>query len=202
MIFAVTGQIEDTSQQWVYLKTASGITYEIEMPLVDVQKLEVGATQTLYTHQVVRDDAHLLYGFESLQGQKVFRQLIKVNGVGPKVALNILSQLTLKDLIDSVRMQSLSPLLRVKGLGKRGAEKLLIALKDKLDVSFYVSASDISFDAPITADTQNACQHDATEALIALGYQKQKAMRVVAEIAQDIQDVSEVVRLALQRLST
>lgn len=202
MIFAIAGHVEDVEGQWVFLKAASGVTYEIEMPLGDARQLEVGTAYTVYIHQVVREDAHLLFGFKDLHGRRVFRQLIKVNGVGPKVALNILSQLTLKELVDSIRMQSLSPLLRVKGLGKRGAEKLLVALKDKLDITFYLSTEDISFDAPISNSQHSALQNDATEALVALGYQKQKAMRVVDEIIKDVQDLTEVIRLALQKLST
>ena len=202
MIFAISGHVEAVEGQWVFLKAASGVTYEIEMPLGDARQLEISVAYTVYIHQVVREDAHLLFGFKDRHGRRVFRQLIKVNGVGPKVALNILSQLTLKELVDSIRMQSLSPLLRVKGLGKRGAEKLLVALKDKLDITFYLSTEDISFDAPISNSQHSALQNDATEALVALGYQKQKAMRVVDEIIKDVQDLTEVIRLALQKLST
>ncbi len=136
-----------------------GIGYEIDVPMSTFYQLPAtGSDVTLFTHLLVREDAHLLYGFASEQERHVFRQLLKISGVGARTALSVLSGMSIGDLYDAVSTQDSARLIKVPGIGKKTAERLLLELKDKLDVTV------------VAANSAGANGGDILTALQALGY--------------------------------
>ena len=131
MIGALTGQIIDQNPPWITLQLSSGIAYEIQVPLSALSVLSQKQV-TLYTHLSVREDALTLYGFEQRDDRELFRHLIKVNGIGPKSALGILSGMDVNQFIQAVHEQNTQALVRMPGIGKKTAERLLIEMRDKL----------------------------------------------------------------------
>ncbi|NCA26925.1 MAG: Holliday junction branch migration protein RuvA [Methylophilaceae bacterium] len=168
----------------------NGVGYECEVPMSTFYNLPaLGETVTLLTHLVVREDAHLLYGFGTDRERATFRQLLKVNGIGAKSALSILSGLSVEDLAQAVALQETGLLTRVPGIGKKTAERLLLELKDKFSVEGLSSVN-----APKSAAS------DVLNALVALGYNEKEALLAVKQLAPDV-GVSEGIKLALKALS-
>ena len=171
-----------------------GVGYEVEISLTTyVQVLETEGPVTVHTHLVVRDDAHLLYGFASIGEREMFRTLIKVNGVGPRMALGILSGLDSASFARAVTGNDVKALTALPGVGKKTAERLIIEMRDKVD-SFDVSG----LDNPSTM-TNNAIE-DAESALIGLGYRPQEAARAVSRVSDPAEDVESLIRQALKLL--
>jgi|TARA_B110000037_G_scaffold131598_1_gene149414 Holliday junction DNA helicase RuvA len=171
-----------------------GVGYEVEISLTTyVQVLETEGPVTVHTHLVVRDDAHLLYGFASIGEREMFRTLIKVNGVGPRMALGILSGLDSASFARAVTGNDVKALTALPGVGKKTAERLIIEMRDKVD-SFDVSG----LDNPSTM-TNNAIE-DAESALIGLGYRPQEAARAVSRVRDPAEDVESLIRQALKLL--
>ena len=171
-----------------------GVGYEVEISLTTyVQVLETEGPVTVHTHLVVRDDAHLLYGFASIGEREMFRTLIKVNGVGPRMALGILSGLDSASFARAVTGNDVKALTALPGVGKKTAERLIIEMRDKVD-SFDVSG----LDNPSTM-TNNAIE-DAESALIGLGYRPQEAARAVSRVTDPAEDVESLIRQALKLL--
>ncbi len=169
----------------------NGIGYECEVPMSTFYNLPaLGESVTLLTHLVVREDAHLLYGFGTDRERVTFRQLLKVNGIGAKSALSILSGLSVEDLIQAVALQETGLLTRVPGIGKKTAERLLLELKDK----FSIEGLAASANAPKSAAA------DILNALVSLGYNEKEALLAVKQLAPEI-GVSEGIKLALKSLS-
>jgi Holliday junction DNA helicase RuvA len=169
----------------------NGIGYECEVPMSTFYNLPaLGESVTLLTHLVVREDAHLLYGFGTDRERVTFRQLLKVNGIGAKSALSILSGLSVEDLIQAVALQETGLLTRVPGIGKKTAERLLLELKDK----FSIEGLAASANAPKSAAA------DILNALVSLGYNEKEALLAVKKLAPEI-GVSEGIKLALKSLS-
>ena len=168
-----------------------GIGYEIDVPMSTFYQLPAaGAEVVLYTHLLVREDAQLLYGFASEQERLVFRQLLKISGVGARTALSVLSGMSVSDLYEAVSAQDSGRLIRVPGIGKKTAERLLLELKDKLDV-MVVSA---------TATAAAGATSDILNALLALGYNDKEAQWAIWQLPGSIA-VTEGIRLALKLLS-
>jgi len=168
----------------------NGVGYECEVPMSTFYNLPaLGETVTLLTHLVVREDAHLLYGFGTDRERATFRQLLKVNGIGAKSALSILSGLSVEDLAQAVALQETGLLTRVPGIGKKTAERLLLELKDKFSVEGLSSVN-----APKSAAS------DVLNALVTLGYNEKEALLAVKQLAPDV-GVSEGIKLALKALS-
>jgi Holliday junction DNA helicase RuvA len=166
-----------------------GVAYELDVPMSTFYQLPAtGSTTTLYTHLVVRDDAHLLYGFASDNERQLFRQLLRVNGVGARTALALLSGLSVQELHQAVALQETGRITKIPGIGKKTAERLMLELRDKL--SGGVGATGI---APTPRD-------DALRALLALGYNDKEARAALAKVASDL-SVSESIRHALKLLS-
>jgi Holliday junction DNA helicase RuvA len=166
-----------------------GIGYEIDVPMSTFYQLPAaGSEVTLYTHLQVREDAHLLYGFASEQERHVFRQLLKISGVGARTALSVLSGMSISDLYDAVAAQDSARLIRVPGIGKKTAERLLLELKDKLDVTVVATTA---------AGAHNG---DILNALSALGYNDKEAAWAVKQLPVD-SPVAEGIRQALKLLS-
>lgn len=171
----------------------NGVGYEVYAPMSTFYHLpDLQHTVTLLTHLVVREDAHLLYGFYQRQERNLFRALIKVNGVGPKLALAILSGITTHEFVQCVRENDISRLVHIPGIGKKTAERLVIETRDAL--ADWASAT-----APPLAPEQQHIQ-DAISALTALGYKPADAQRAIKQVQQQGGNSEELIRLALQRV--
>ena len=169
-----------------------GLGYEVDVPMSTFYNLPgLGETITLFTHLVVREDAHLLYGFGSDDERRTFRQLLKISGVGPKLALSVLSGLSVADLAQTVAMQETGRLTKIPGVGKKTAERLVLELRDKLDHVSSVAGS---------SATPKASSGDVLNALLTLGYNEREAQWALKQISNDL-SVSESIRQALKQLS-
>ena len=200
MIGRITGVLLEKQPPEI-LVDVNGIGYEIQAPMTTIYQLaEVGETVTLHTHFVVREDAQLLYGFADLDERRLFRSLIKVNGVGPKLALTILSGIESKDFVRCVRDGDTVSLVRLPGVGKKTAERLLVEMKDRLKdwqlsgSSAEASAADIDLSSNMLAEAESA--------LIALGYKPQEASKAIAAANDDsINTREELIRSALKNMA-
>jgi len=171
---------------------AHGVGYEIEVPMSTFYNLPgTGERVVLLTHLVVREDAHLLYGFGSEGERRAFRQLLRISGIGARTALSLLSGLSVAELAEAVMMQESGRLTRVPGIGKKTAERLLLELKDKMGAELVGGAA-MNRPAPVTSDVTNA--------LLALGYNEKEALAVVKQLPDGL-SVSEGIRQALKFLS-
>jgi len=193
MIGRLTGLLIESAPGQLLLDVG-GVGYEVEISLTTyAQVLEREGPVTVYTHLVVRDDAHLLYGFASAGEREMFRALIKVNGVGPRMALGILSGLDSASFARAVTGNDVKALTALPGVGKKTAERLIIEMRDKVD-SFDGSG----LDNPSTI-TINVIE-DAESALIGLGYRPQEAARAVSRVSDPAEDVESLIRQALKLL--
>ena len=179
-----------------------GLGYEVQAPMPTFYTLPpVGEETTLFTHLVVREDAHLLYGFAKKEERALFRTLIKVNGVGPKLALTILSGLEAPDFVRIVHHDAVPALVKLPGVGKKTAERLLIEMRDRLkDWEGEFASGELSdSDMLSTQPSSNAMVAEAESALVALGYKPQEASKAVSAARNDDVDSSEqLIRLALR----
>ncbi|HUO44501.1 MAG TPA: Holliday junction branch migration protein RuvA [Burkholderiales bacterium] len=167
-----------------------GVGYEIDVPMSTFYQLPAtGGEVTLYTHLIVREDAQQLYGFGNEQERHVFRQLLKISGVGARTALAVLSGLSVGELYEAVATQDAGRLTRIPGIGKKTAERLLLELKDKLEVTVMPAAP---------APGGNA--GDILNALLALGYNDKEARWAVKQLPAEV-NVAEGIRQALKLLS-
>ncbi|MBX2847853.1 MAG: Holliday junction branch migration protein RuvA [Acidiferrobacterales bacterium] len=178
------------------LLNVNGVGYELEAPLSAFYDLpNVGDITTLYVHMVVREDAQLLYAFADQQQRDVFRSLIKVNGVGPKVALAVLSTLSVQELMQCMADDDFNLLCKVPGIGKKTAQRLVVELKDRLEKNFGDS---IVVASP--GEASKSDRDDATAALESLGYKNKDASRVVRSLGSELSS-EEMIREALKILS-
>ena len=179
------------------LLNVNGVGYELEAPMSTFYELpEVGQTTTLYVHMVVREDAQLLFAFSSKQQRELFRSLIKVNGVGPKVALAILSTLTTQELLSCMVNEDVTQLCKVPGIGKKTAQRLVVEMKDRLEKEF----ADVEFDRASQQGGATNDRNDAIAALVSLGYKNTDAAKVVKALPNDLSS-EELIRQALRSLS-
>ncbi len=175
-----------------------GVGYEVDAPMITFYRLpEVGKEVTLLTHLVVREDAQLLYGFNHEQERALFRSLIKVSNVGPKLALAILSGMEAEMFVRCIINNDTASLVRVPGVGKKTAERLVIEMRDKL--------TDWNLDNSITLASINTTGgnqivQEAISALIALGYKPQEASRAVTQVNQDAMTSEDLIRQALRQM--
>jgi len=171
---------------------AGGVGYEIEVPMSTFYNLPAsGERVMLLTHLVVREDAHLLYGFGTEAERRAFRQLLKISGVGARTALSVLSGLSVAELIEAVAMQESGRLVKIPGIGRKTAERLLLELKGKLGADF-VGGVAINRPKPVASDVMNA--------LLALGYSDKEAQHAVKQLSEGL-SVSEGIRQALKSLA-
>ena len=177
------------------LVDVGGVAYELEAPMTAFYELpEAGEKVSLFTHLAIRDDAHLLIGFYDLRQRDVFRVLLKMSGVGPRVALALLSGLTAEELTACVAAGDIAQLTRVPGIGRKTAERLVIELRDRLE-AVTGSGSDAS-------GVSLTPQQDAVSALMALGYRENEANRAVRAVEVDgTPAVETLIREALKTLS-
>jgi len=176
-----------------------GVGYEIEAPMTTFYKLpEVGAEVSIFTHLAVREDAHLLFGFASEDERRMFRALIKVNGVGARMALTILSGIESADFAACVQRGDSERLVRLPGVGKKTAERLIVEMRDRIrDWNFVPTASDREA-SPGPSSQDNTPVYEAESALIALGYKPQEASRFVNAVAKEGMSSETIIREALK----
>ena len=182
------------------LVEVGGVGYELQVPMTTLFQLpELGSEVSLVTHFVVREDAQLLYGFIDERDRLLFRQLIKVSGVGPKLGLTILSGMDSSSFARCVQRDDISSLVALPGVGKKTAERLLIEMRDKLKEWLGPEASPAAGSATLAPVTNIVA--DAEGALIALGYKPQEASRMVVAVNDDsIQSSEDLIRRALKSM--
>ncbi|MDH2239879.1 Holliday junction branch migration protein RuvA [Pigmentiphaga sp. GD03639] len=190
MIGRLTGTLVEKQPPTVCLDV-NGVGYELDVPMSTLYSLpELGARVTLLTHLAIREDAHVLYGFGTAAERATFRELIKVSGVGAKIALAVLSGMTVAELSQAVTLQEAGRLTRVPGIGKKTAERLLLELKGKLGADLGAAAGHAVADG----------QADILNALVALGYSEREAVASVKNLPAGV-GVSEGIKLALKALA-
>lgn len=205
MIGRLTGELVEKAPP-ALMVDVSGVGYEVEASMNTFYKLpEVGTFVTLYTHFVVREDAQLLFGFADKQERSLFRQLIKVNGVGPKLALTILSGISADEFVRCVHNEDTAALVRLPGVGKKTAERLIIEVKDKLDklemptaVEFQLGQIEVPGAKVSTPDYRA----DAETALVALGYKPLQATKAIEQAAEQLGRSASTEELIRQALKT
>lgn len=175
-----------------------GLGYEIDVPMSTFYGLPAtGQPVTLFTHLAVREDGHFLYGFATADERAAFRQLLKVSGIGARTALAVLSGLSVTDLAQAVALQEAGRLVKIPGIGKKTAERLLLELRDKLGKALPTLGATISAGATaLPADNRS----DILNALLALGYNEKEALGAMKGVPEDC-GVSDGIRLALKSLS-
>ena len=191
MIGKLTGMLLEKSPPQV-LVDCHGVGYEVDVPMSTFYNLPpLGEPVSLLTHLAVREDAHQLFGFATEQERAAFRQLIRISGVGARTALAILSGLSVADLAQAITLQESARLVKVPGIGKKTAERLLLELKGKLGAELPSASS---------STAQNDAQRDIEQALLALGYNEKEAQAALKALPADI-SVSEGIKQALKTLA-
>lgn len=176
-----------------------GVGYEMEAPMSTFYQLpKVGEEVVLHTHMVVREDAQLLYAFYSTGERKLFRDLIRINGVGPKLGLTILSGISARDFVRAVREGDAAALTGLPGVGKKTAERLIVELRDKLSDDMTPISDDSTGAFSVAAGHQPSPVSDAVSALTALGYKAQEASRMVRAVDSSGLETEAIIRAALQ----
>jgi Holliday junction DNA helicase RuvA len=189
MIGRLTGTLSDKNPPQV-LVDCHGVGYEVDVPMSTFYNLPaVGEKISLLTHFVVREDAQILFGFGTAEERTAFRQLIKISGVGPRTALGVLSGMSVAELAQAITLQEAGRLVKIPGIGKKTAERLLLELKGKI-------GADIG--APVHA--ANDSQGDILQALVALGYSDREAAAALKALPKDVA-VGEGIKLALKALA-
>ncbi|MEO8848690.1 MAG: Holliday junction branch migration protein RuvA [Casimicrobiaceae bacterium] len=174
------------------LLDVQGVAYEVDVPMSTFYNLPAaGAMVTLFTHMVVREDAHLLFGFGTDSERRAFRQLNKVNGIGARTALSVLSGLSVAELAQAITLQESGRLTKVPGIGKKTAERILLELKDKLGVDLT---------SAVGVHRVPAASADILHALLALGYSDKEAVATVRQLPDNV-TVDDGIRQSLKLLS-
>ena len=191
MIGRLSGVLLEKNPPQVTLEV-QGVGYEIDVPMSTYYNLpNVGEPLTLYTHLVVREDAHLLYGFGSEAERRAFRQLLRISGIGARTALALLSGMSVSDLAQAVATQEAGRLTKIPGIGKKTAERLLLELKGKLGAEYA---------AGVAVDRAAAASGDVLNALFALGYSEKEAAYAIKQLPEGL-SVSDGIRQALKSLA-
>ena len=191
MIGRLTGTLVEKNPPQILLDV-QGVAYEVDVPMSTFYNLPAsGERITLYTQLVVREDAHLLYGFGSEQERHAFRQLTKVNGIGARTALSVLSGLSVAELAQSITLQEAGRLTKIPGIGKKTAERILLELKDKL-------GADLSHAVGVNRPPQ--ASSDILNALLALGYSDREAVSAVKQLPDGVA-VADGIKQALKLLA-
>jgi len=195
MIGSLKGKILIKHVPQVLVETY-GIGYEIEVPLnTFIEMPGIGEEIFLYTHLQVREDAHTLFGFSSLNDRHLFRMLLKISGVGAKLALAILSAMSVSDFERCVRTEDSNSLVKIPGVGKKTAERLVIEMRDRL--TDIIDNSSLSHQE---IGTNNA-REEAFDALLALGYKASEIKKLMASIQNDDSTASDIIRRALKKVT-
>ncbi|MCG9786431.1 MULTISPECIES: Holliday junction branch migration protein RuvA [Vibrio] len=182
-----------------------GVGYEIQMPMSCFYELpEIGQEAIIYTHFVVREDAQLLYGFNTVRERALFREVIKANGVGPKLGLGILSGMSATQFVACVEREDISTLVKLPGVGKKTAERLVVEMKDRLKGwgagDLFTPATDAAPIDSVGAMNADNAEEEAVSALLALGYKPTQASKVVSQVAKPDMTSEALIREALRAM--
>jgi len=195
MIGLLSGQLLHKKAPFLVL-SVQGVGYELQAPMNTFYDLPAtGKDVTLYTHLVVREDNWQLFGFCTERERELFRLLIKANGIGPKVALSMLSAMPVETLVSCMQSSDTSLLTRIPGIGKKTAERLLVEIREPLKKWLT------QLDQPISTDPLSTLQEDAISALMSLGYKDAAAKKAIAAVKEQADDVESLIRLALQGMT-
>lgn len=191
MIGSIRGRLLEKNPPQILVET-NGVGYEIDVPMSTLYNLpDIGAEVFLYTHYVVREDAELLFGFSTKAERSLFRLLIRISGIGPKIALSILSGISTSILAQAVSQAEPGLLTRIPGVGKKTAERIVLELKGKIDT--VVGSAD-------SQTPTSGAKADIISALVSLGYSEREALQAVKGLAADV-TVNDGIREALKALS-
>ncbi len=190
----ITGTIEEADLSGVVIDN-NGIGYYVQCPSNVMNNVSVGQNAKIFTYQHVREDAIILYGFLTKEDRIMFLRLISVSGIGPKIALQVLSSLSASDLAVILVGGDAYTLTKVPGIGKKTAQRMILELREKVDNDELVSATVQRGSAP-----QPAMISDAIYALAALGYSSQEATKAVESVAPDCKDTESIIRAVLKSL--
>jgi Holliday junction DNA helicase RuvA len=199
MIGCLIGEVFALEAPTVLLNV-NGVGYEIDTPLSTFCQLQKGQKVTLWTHLVVREDAQQLYGFSEAQEKIIFRTLLKVNGVGPKMALGILSTLSVELLIHTIEHDDINTLIKVPGVGKKTAERLMIELRDRFKALSQSAKSTSQTTSSQIQFMSNSPVAEAEAALQSLGYKPIEAQKAVAAVKADYTESADIIRAALKSM--
>ena len=199
MIGCLIGEVFALEAPTVLLNV-NGVGYEVDTPLSTFCQLQKGQKVTLWTHLTVREDAQLLYGFLDAQEKTIFRTLLKVNGVGPKMALGILSTLSIDLLIHTVENEDINTLIKVPGVGRKTAERLMIELRDRFKTLASGSTAVNSTTTQIQFNS-NSPVAEAEAALQSLGYKPAEAQKLINAVKADFTEASVIIRAALMSMN-
>ena len=199
MIGCLIGEVLALEAPTVLLNV-NGVGYEVDTPLSTFCQLQKGQKTTLWTHLVVREDAQQLFGFAEPREKTIFRTLLKVNGVGPKMALGILSTLSVELLIHTVEHEDINTLIKVPGVGKKTAERLMIELRDR----FKAMSNEVSSSNSTVTQIQftgNSAVAEAEAALQSLGYKPAETQKLINAVKADFTEASDIIRAALKSMN-
>lgn len=198
MIGWLKGMVIDNHIPGKLVLDVNGVGYDVETSLqtffnIDTQQPSLG----LHIHTVVREDALLLYGFADKLERSLFRELIKVNGIGPKAAMNILSSISVHEFIHCIEQQNALQLTRLPGIGKKTADRLVVEMRDSIKNLPFTTVSDLGVQPVLVGSVQD----EAASALEALGYKQQEALKVIRKIDDGNKTCEQLIRQALQALA-
>lgn len=204
MIGRLRGTLLEKQPPEILLEVA-GVGYELQLPMTCFYELpSVGEEVILYTHFVVREDAQLLYGFNNRRERALFRELLKANGVGPKLALAILSGMSASQVVSAIEREDISSLIKLPGVGKKTAERLVVEMKDRLkgwsEGALFTPVTDALPVGVANGETLSSVEEEAISALMALGYKPQQAASVVSKVAKPEMKVEALIREALRTM--
>ncbi|MDG6897360.1 Holliday junction DNA helicase RuvA [Actinobacillus delphinicola] len=204
MIGRLTGILAEKQPPEILLDV-HGVGYELLLPMTSFYDLpELNQEVTLFTHFVVREDAQQLYGFSHKADRHLFRELIKTNGVGPKLGLAILSAMSVEEFSYAIEREEVSKLTKIPGVGKKTAERLVVELKGKFKDSvqrdFFIESKTLPPSSPTLEKMDNMAAQDAIAALIALGYKASEAEKAVKRVAKEDLNSEQLIREALKSM--
>jgi len=192
MIGSLRGQLIAKKAPQIIID-CQGVGYEVETPMSTFLELPlIGESLFLYTHLVVRDDAHVLYGFATDDERSLFRMLLKISGVGAKMGLAVLSAMTVDDFRRCVEYEDAATLVRIPGVGKKTAERLIIEMRDRIDKTGGAASS-------ATVSAAASPKSEAVDALMALGYKASEVNKLVARLDVADKSAEDIIRLALRQ---
>lgn len=201
MIGRLRGIILEKQPPLVLLE-AHGVGYEVHMPMTCFYELpDLNHEAVIFTQFVVREDAQLLFGFNSKQERALFRELIKVNGVGPKLALAILSGMSAQQFVTAVEKEEIAALVKLPGVGKKTAERLVVEMKDRfkgMHGDLFGGDSAFTLTTPGPEPETNDAESEAVAALVSLGYKPQDASRMISKVGRPDVDCETLIREALR----
>lgn len=190
MIGRIKGTLEHIKATEILIDV-NGIGYEIQMPMTSIYQLpEIGESVTVYTHLIVREDLHLLCGFIDENEKSMFKELIKTNGVGAKMALTILSTMSASDFLKAVNNSDINSLTKIPKIGKKTAERLLIEIRDRF--------KNISIES--NNHTPSNFKEDAVNGLVALGYNNKEAKNMIDNVQNEDLSTEELIKEALKNI--